>query len=172
MKFQRLIIVACLLTMAPAPSHALFEKRLSLQDVPEAVQKTLNAYKEGGEIDKIVRVRKNGSPEYRIALKRKDGQKITLQVEENGHLSLFKYRYQWLINSVEWREIPAAARKAFQEHIGDGTPYTVSREVFGGRTLYSTRVTTSDDRIIVVKVFETGKLEYLYTSAKIARTVQ
>lgn len=173
MTIKNFILVVCLLTfVASTPAQALFEKRLSLQDIPEAVQRTLNAYKEDGKVDKIVCITKSGNPVYVITLKRRDEQKITLQIEESGHLSSFKYKYQWLVNSVEWRDIPGAARKTIQEHIGDGTVYTVSREVYGGRVLYSTRVTTSDNRTVVVKVFETGKLEYLYTSAKMTRIVQ
>jgi hypothetical protein len=129
---RTLITLAAAFAICAAAAPA--GKKLSVQDLPQAVQKTVQAELKGGEIKNIDKEKEHGVTQYEVETV-VNGKHRDFEVDINGKLLVVEEE-----TSID--SIPAAAKAAILKKVADGKLGMVESFLRGGETLYEAAYTT------------------------------
>jgi uncharacterized membrane protein YkoI len=131
-------------TIAIPAALALFlgvssgQKKLTLQDLPPAVQKTVQAELKGGEIQNIDKETENGVAQYEVETML-NGKHRDFDVDTKGNLMVVE-------EETDIDSIPAPAKAAVLKKVGAGKLARVELFRRGGETMYEAGYTGKDGR--------------------------
>jgi hypothetical protein len=129
---RTLIILAAAFALCAAAAPA--GKKLTVQDLPQAVQKTVQAELKGGEIKNIDKEKEHGVTQYEVETVL-NGKHRDFEVDINGKLLVLEEE-----TSID--SIPAAAKASILKKVADGKLGMVESFIRGGETLYEAAYTT------------------------------
>ncbi len=130
-----LITVAALSALAMT---AFADKKVTLQDLPAAVQKTVQAELKGGEIKKIDKETEHGVTQYEVETML-NGKHRDFEVDTKGNLLVVEEE-----TSID--SVPAPAKAAIMKKVADGKLSMVETFVKGGVTMYEASYTTKSGK--------------------------
>jgi hypothetical protein len=113
---------------------AFADKKVTLQDLPAAVQKTVQAELKGGEIKNIDKETEHGVTQYEVETML-NGKHRDFEVDVKG--TLLVVEEETAIDSI-----PAPAKAAIMKKVADGKLDMVETFVKGGVTMYEAAYTT------------------------------
>lgn len=113
---------------------ALAQKKLTLNDLPAPVQKTVQGELKGGEIKNIDKETERGVAQYEVETML-NGRHRDFEVDVKGNLLVVEE--ETAIDSI-----PAPARVAILKKVGDGKLGMVELFKRGGETMYEASYTT------------------------------
>lgn len=122
------IFAASTLAFAFCWSSVAAEKKLSLKDLPPAVQQTVNAQLKGGEIQSIDKETEHGVTQYEIETL-VNGKHRDFNVDLKGNLVVVE-------EETAIGAIPAPAKAAILKRVADGKLGLVETVTQGAKTLY------------------------------------
>lgn len=131
--FAILLAVAALAVAAAAAG-----KKLTLQDLPAAAQKTVQDQMKGGEIKGISKETENGVEQYEIETMW-NGKHRDLNVDTKGNLLVVEEE-----TSID--TIPAGAKAAMEKKAAGGKIAMVELFIRGSETLYEAAYTGKDGK--------------------------
>jgi len=113
-------------------------KKLTIQDLPPDVQKTVQAELKGGEIKSIDRETENGVTQYEVETIR-NGKHRDFEVDLKGKLLVVEEE-----TTIE--SLPAPAKAAILKKVADGKLGMVEQVLKGGETMFEAAYTTKTGR--------------------------
>ena len=122
------IFTASATAFALCGSSGAMEKKLTLKDLPPAVQQTVNAELKGGEIKSIDRETEHGVTQYEIETT-VNGKHRDFNVDLKGNLVVVE-------EETPIDAIPAPAKAAVLKKVADGKLGLVETVTQGAKTLY------------------------------------
>jgi uncharacterized membrane protein YkoI len=114
------------------------QKKLTLQDLPPAVQKTVQAELKGGEIKSIDKETEHGVAQYEVETIL-NGKHRDFEVDTKGGLMVVEEE-----TSID--SIPAPAKAAILKRVGAGKLGMVELFMRGGETMYEAAYTGKDGK--------------------------
>jgi len=114
------------------------EKKLTLQDLPPAVQKTVQAELKGGEIKSIDKETEHGVAQYEVETML-NGKHRDFEVDTKGTLMVVEEE-----TSID--SIPAPAKAAILKKVGAGKLGMVELFMRGGETMYEAAYSGKDGK--------------------------
>jgi uncharacterized membrane protein YkoI len=114
------------------------QKKLTLQDLPPAVQKTIQGELKGGEIKSIGKETEHGVAQYEVETML-NGKHRDFEVDTKG--TLLVVEEETTLDSV-----PAAAKAAILKKVADGKLTSVELVMRGGETMYEAGYTSKAGR--------------------------
>jgi hypothetical protein len=144
---RKVTAISALLTLSLGVSFG--QKKLTVQDLPPAVQKTVQAELKGGDIKSIGKETEHGVTQYEVETMR-DGKHRDFEVDTKG--TLLVVEEETTIDAV-----PAPAKAAILKKVGDGKLGTV--ETFskpGQEMMYEAEYTTKGGKKSEVLVKANG----------------
>ena len=114
------------------------QKKLTLQDLPPAVQKTVQGELKGGEIESIGKETEHGVQQYEVETMR-NGKHRDFEVDAKGNLLVVE-------EETAIDAIPAPARAAILKKAGGGKLGMVELFIKGSETMYEAGYTSKDGK--------------------------
>ena len=114
------------------------QKKLTLQDLPPAVQKTVQAELKGGEIKSIDKETEHGVAQYEVETIL-NGKHRDFEVDTKGSLMVME-------EETNIDSIPAPAKAAILKRVGAGKLGMVELFMRGGETMYEAAYTGKDGK--------------------------
>jgi uncharacterized membrane protein YkoI len=133
---RTLTALASLIGLSLSP--ILAAKKLTLQDLPAPVQKTVQETLKGGEIKNIDKETEHGVAQYEVETM-VNGKHRDFNVDTKGNLVLLEE--ETTIDSI-----PAAAKTAILKKVADGKLGMVELFLRGGETMYEAGYTTKSGK--------------------------
>ena len=140
---RTLSTIGVLIAFGIAAAYA--EKKISLKDLPPAVQKTVQEQLQGGEIRSISKETEKGVAQYEIE-SMLNGKHRDFNVDVKGKLLVVE-------EETDLASIPVPAKAAIEKKAAGGKIGTVEFLMRGGETLYEAAYTSKNGKkhAVVVK---------------------
>jgi len=140
MKARIMIAGAALLAAAVIAGVARgAEKKVTMDQLPAAVQQTVKERSQGGTIRGLSMEQKNGQTIYEAELTL-SGRNVDLSIDEQGKVVEFE-------GEIALDRLPAAARDAIQQQAAGGTIGIVEEVTEKGKTMYEAHVTKAGKQV-------------------------
>ena len=132
------IFAAAAVAFALCSNSGALEKKLTLKDLPPAVQQTVNAELKGGEIKSIDKETEHGVTQYEIETLM-NGKHRDFNVDLKGNLVVVE-------EETPIDAIPAPAKAGILKRVADGKLGLVETVTQGAKTLYEAHYISKNGR--------------------------
>jgi uncharacterized membrane protein YkoI len=119
-------------------AHEDKDETMTLAQLPEAAQKTVNDQTTGGKIDKIKQETDKGQTRYEVKFTKGD-KKMEIDVAPDGKLLGTE-------EEMTLTQVPAAVQKTIKDQAGDGTVKKIMHALEGGKEHYGVVVVNKDKK--------------------------
>jgi uncharacterized membrane protein YkoI len=113
-------------------------EKMSLADLPDAAQKTVNEQTAGGKIEQIKQENEKGQTRYEVKFTKGD-KKMEIEVGADGKVLVTE-------EEVALDQSPAAVQKTIKAEAGDGTVKKVMKTMEDGKEHFGVVVMGKDDK--------------------------
>ncbi len=147
---------------AATPTTTASTRNLSLREVPQPVQNTINQLAAGRQIVKIDRNEWNGSPAYRVEFK-EPGRNPDAYIAADGTLVRPEEKppsAKTLFFGTTFKDTPAAVQQTLRRQVGDNEITKIDREGSGASRYYRVWVKDMKGATYQLQIAQDGTIQH------------